>query len=87
MIFRTHFVELVPCASANAQSVVNALLEWFSRFGVVYIWVSDQGSHFKNAVVKDLNDRLQAQHHFTLPYCPWANGTVERVNRDILDVF
>ena len=31
-----------------------------------------------------LKKKLGAHHHFTTPYCPWANGTVEVVNRSIL---
>ena len=27
---------------------------------------------------------LGIQHHITLAYCPWANGSVEIVGRDIL---
>ncbi|KAF0683199.1 Aste57867_24731 [Aphanomyces stellatus] len=30
--------------------------------------------------------RVQGPHEFTLAYCPWRNGTVERLNRDILQV-
>ena len=29
---------------------------------------------------------MNSQHHFVTPYSPWANGTVEVVNRVILDV-
>jgi transposase InsO family protein len=82
----SQYVELVPCASACAAVVIQALLDWFKRFGIVSIWVSDQGSHFKNNVMTELQKRLRSRHHFTTAYCPWANGTVERVNRDILSV-
>ena len=42
------------------------------------MWVlSDGGSHFKNSLMKDLTDALGIEHHITLPYCPWANGSVE----------
>jgi transposase InsO family protein len=79
----SHFCELIPCASANHSVVVDALLQWFSRFGTVQIWISDQGSHFKNAIMAALNEKLQTKHHFTLANCPWSNGTIERLNRDI----
>ena len=29
----------------------------------------------------------KGKHHFTFAYSPWANGSVERVNRTILDLF
>jgi transposase InsO family protein len=67
--------------------VALALQDWFSSYGVVPTWVSDQGSHFKNTVIRELNEKLGAEHKFSLPYCPWSNGTIERVNRDTLNVF
>lgn len=47
-------------------------------------WVSDQGTHFKNQVIDELAKAVGANHHFMTAYCPWANGTVEVVNRLLL---
>ena len=80
----SNFVELIACESAHHFVVVEALLNWFKRFGIVYQHVSDQGSHFKNKVMDELCSRLHIAHHFTTAYTPWANGTVEIVNRHIL---
>jgi transposase InsO family protein len=77
------FVDLVPCDSPTGDVVVNALLRWYGLFGVSLVHVSDQGTHFKNSVVSELNRRLTTKHHFTLPYAPWSNGTVEVVNKEI----
>ncbi|KAH9141701.1 hypothetical protein AeRB84_014147, partial [Aphanomyces euteiches] len=41
---------------------------------------------FKNVAVKALAHKFKVKHDFTLAYCPWRNGTVERMNRDILQV-
>eukprot|EP00300_Choanocystis_sp_HF-7_P042111 c8876_g2_i1.p1 GENE.c8876_g2_i1~~c8876_g2_i1.p1 ORF type:complete len:548 (-),score=66.37 c8876_g2_i1:54-1697(-) len=81
------FVELVPAACATAAVVVQALLGWFSRYGVVSLWVSDQGTHFKNTIVGELARLLKVDHHFTVVYSPWANGVVERENREVVRVF
>ena len=77
------FLELKGTGVANSEVVVETLLDWFKRFGIVPIWVSDRGSHFTSKVLLGLRDRLGAQHHFTTAYCPWANGTAERPNREI----
>ncbi|RAN79793.1 hypothetical protein B5P41_35575, partial [Bacillus sp. SRB_28] len=53
---------------------------------MVFTHVSDQGTHFKNQVVSDLCSRLHISHHFTTAYTPWANGSVEVVNRLLLFV-
>ncbi|KAJ8558819.1 hypothetical protein ON010_g8630 [Phytophthora cinnamomi] len=78
------FVELVPCSAATSSEVFIALTDWFKRYGVVNQWVSDQGSHFKNTLIELLRRKLGAHHHFVTAYSPWANGTVEVVNRLIL---
>ena len=80
------FRELIPAKSADHRAVVTGLLNWFSRYGIAKTTVSDQGSHFKNMVIEDLHRILGIKHHFTTAYVPWANGTVERANRDILFV-
>ncbi len=78
------YVWLIPTADADAESVADALLKWFAAFGVVSNWVSDRGSHFKNELVRILGEATKASHHFTLAYCPWSNGTVEVVCRELL---
>ena len=77
------YVWLLPTTAAYAVCTANSLLSWFSSFTVVEQWVSDQGSHSKNEVVKQLRDRLSTAHHFTLAYSPWSNGTVERICREL----
>ncbi|GMF43511.1 unnamed protein product [Phytophthora lilii] len=82
----THFCELIPADSANSEVVVASILDWFKRFGLPESWESDNGSHFKSEVMASLCERLKAQQAFVPVYTPWINGTVERLNRDILQV-
>lgn len=79
----SHFVELVGSKSTSSDVTVEAILGWFKRYGIVPIWVSDQPTHFRNTVIADLTKRMQCNHHFTTAYTPWANGSVERANRDL----
>ena len=83
----THFVELQGCSSMAADVAAEALLDWFKRYGIVPTWVSDQPTHYRNIVLNTLAQRLTSLHHFTTAYCPWANGTVERANRDLSSIF
>ena len=78
------FRELFLSEVTDARNDVTALLQWFSRLGVVPMTVIDQGPHFKNTVLAELRVRLNTDHHVTTAYVPWANGTVKRANRDIL---
>lgn len=78
------YVWLLPAEVADAETTATALIKWFSVFGVVSDWVSDRGSHFKNELVRQISEVLKSSHHFTLAYCPWSNGTVEVVCRELL---
>ncbi|KAH9105630.1 hypothetical protein AeMF1_018616 [Aphanomyces euteiches] len=78
------FVHLFPAESADATSTATALMGWFTLYGCVETWVTDGGSHFKNEVVEKIRKMVGAHHHITTAYSPWANGTVEVVNRLIL---
>lgn len=82
----THYVELVACDGPTSAVAAGALLDWYSIDGIASVWVSDSGSHFKSQVIADLNRRLNARQGFILAYSPWKNGSVERVNRDIVQV-
>ena len=81
-----NFIRLYGCAEATSFATADAILDWISMFSIPKFFVSDQGSHFKNQTVNELRRLLQVDHHFVTAYCPWANGTVERVNKDILVV-
>ncbi|KAE8963590.1 hypothetical protein PR003_g29766 [Phytophthora rubi] len=82
----THYCELVVADTADSVVTTEALLAWYSRFGLPPEWVSDQGTHFKNEVIAELCRRLKTHQPFTPTYSPWVNGSIERVNRDILQV-
>jgi transposase InsO family protein len=64
------FYELFPCRSADSFVVADALIDWFKRFGTPKVFVSDQGSHFKNRLLSSIADVIGASHHFSLAYVP-----------------
>lgn len=80
----SHFVELVPCHKCDAMSAALAIQDWYKRFGVVPNLNTDQGSHFKNVLIRELCRRWPSNHHFTTSYIKFNNGSVERVNRDLI---
>ncbi|GMF38278.1 unnamed protein product [Phytophthora fragariaefolia] len=82
----THFCELFPCASPTAFVAAESLLEWYKRFGCPDLLMSDQGTHFRNHTIELLCSRLKIEPQFSPVYSPWLNGTVERLNKDILQV-
>ena len=78
------YVWLWPTEEANAACAAEALCVWLGAFGSMDWIVSDQGSHFKNMLIKSLTEEVRVHHHFTTAYCPWANGSVERICREVL---
>ncbi|KAH9067147.1 hypothetical protein Ae201684P_021313 [Aphanomyces euteiches] len=66
----SHYCELVACDAPTSQVCVDALEAWWSRHSMPLVWISDQGSHFKNAVMKALAHKFKPEHEFTLAYCP-----------------
>ncbi|KAH9185665.1 hypothetical protein AeNC1_012358 [Aphanomyces euteiches] len=77
-------VQYTPHVAADTEAFCTAAHRWFDLFGIVKTWVSDQGSHFKNHCVAEMQRVYGAHHHFTLPGCPWSNGTIEIVNKQFL---
>ncbi|GMF57034.1 unnamed protein product [Phytophthora fragariaefolia] len=82
----THYCELVPCATPTSAVAVASILDWHGRFGIPPIWISDQGTHFKNEVLSEVCKRLKSEQRFTGGHSPWVNGSIERVNRDVIQV-
>lgn len=78
------YIWLFPCEAATSEEAANALTTWISSFGGMEWFVTDQGSHFKNCLVKQLTSEFRIHHHFTTAYSSWANGTVERICREVL---
>lgn len=46
--------------------------------------MSDGPTHFKNETIRPVNKGQKVPHHFTLPYCPWYNGAMERLGRELI---
>jgi len=79
----SHFLQLIPCDQDTAFVVAEALLYCYKRFGLSLYHVSDQGTHFKNQVISELNRILQTEHHFVAAYIHPENETTETVNREL----
>ncbi|CEP03568.1 hypothetical protein PBRA_009453 [Plasmodiophora brassicae] len=80
------YVRLVPCQGATSRAAADAINQWIADFETPEYLVTDGGSHFTAEVIKELSRLREIQHHITLAYCPWANGTVERANRTVLNM-
>lgn len=75
-----------PAVTTTAETAAHALLDWCAAFGAPAAFMSDGPTHFKNETIRLLTKGLRIPHHFTLPYCPWSNGAVERLGKELLRV-
>lgn len=48
--------------------------------------MSDRPTHFKNETLRLVSKGLKVPHHFTLAYCLWINGAVERLCLKLIHV-
>lgn len=70
--------------SCTGEFAALVLSQWVAAFGNWQWLVTDQGSHFMNKLHTEMVTKFRTRKHFTTAYTPWANGTVERVNREVL---
>ena len=78
------YIWLWPTAACTSEAAADALCVWLGVLGNMVWLVTDQGSHFKNRLLAALISEIKVHHHFTTAYSPWANGSVERVCREVL---
>ena len=64
-------------AAITATTLFN---EYFCRYGIPGTIVSDQGVHFKNALMHNLQRLIGFNQIFSTTYHPQSNGIVERFN-------
>ncbi|MCG7879549.1 MAG: hypothetical protein JAY78_24875, partial [Candidatus Thiodiazotropha taylori] len=64
----------------DTETVANALIEIFSRTGIPKEILSDQGSNFTSALMRELCKLLNIKKLTSTPYHPEANGLVEKFN-------
>ena len=84
----SRFVELIPCREATPSVVAVMLLDWYKTFGLALNHVSDQDTHFNNQVISELNSLIQNENNFVAACnIHQANGTIEIVNRAILEIW
>lgn len=66
----------------DAATIVKFLFESIiTQYGCPLELVSDQGTHFLNAVIKNLTFYFQIKHRNTTPFNPKANELTEKSNR------
>ena len=82
--YLSNFVVVAPIPDKNAATVAEVFLKQVILvYGPPAVIHSDRGLEFKNKVMAELCDLINAKKIFTTPYHPQADGKVERFNRTI----
>ena len=69
-----------------AGNAATAIIDWSAVFGVPDALMSDGPRHFPNETMRLIAKGLRVPYHFTLPYCPWSNGAIERLGKELLRI-
>ena len=78
--YATRYPEAVPLKNIDTISVAEALMDIFSRVGVPYEILSDNGTQFKSDLMAEIHRLLSIKALYTSPYHAACNGLVERLN-------
>ena len=80
----SRFLELYPVVDTTSGVAADALFQHAGRYGTPSVLISDGGSQYVNAIIKDFALLSGIHHHITLAYSKQENGIVERCNKEIL---
>ena len=81
------WVEAIPTMTNTRREVLRFVTRnIFSRSGCPRAIISDEGSHFDNAIFRALLKTYGVHHRITTPYHPQAKGQVEVSNREVKNI-
>ena len=77
----TRHITAVALPNSTAETTARALFdEFFCKFGIPLVILSDRGTHFQNRLMKNLQYLIGYNHIYNTSYHPQTNGVVERFN-------
>ena len=78
MCLYTKYPEAIALRRVDNESVLDAMVEIFSRHGIPQTILTDQGSVFMSRLTKQLCELLKVKQVRTSPYHPQSDGALER---------
>ncbi|XP_041461225.1 uncharacterized protein LOC121412478 [Lytechinus variegatus] len=79
----TRFPEAFPLRNIKAKTVIDALLVFFTRYGLPQDIQSDRGSNFTSSVFQEVMHQLGIKQVNSSPYHPQSQGALERYHQTL----
>ena len=79
----TRYPAAYPLRSITAKSVVKALTQFISIFGIPKVIQSDQGSNFSSRMFAQVLKQLRVKHNQASAYHPQSQGALERFHQTL----
>ena len=79
----TRYPAAYPLRSITAKSVVKALSQFISIFGIPKVIQSDQGSNFSSHLFVQVLKQLKVQHNMSSAYHAQSQGVLERFHQTL----
>ncbi|CAM4813807.1 unnamed protein product [Rotaria magnacalcarata] len=77
----TRHITALALPNCTAETTARALFDdFFCKFGIPSIILSDRGIHFQNNLMENLQKLIGYNHIYSTAYHPQTNGVVERFN-------
>ena len=78
MCLYTKFPEAIPLRRVDNHTVLDAMMEVFSRYGLLKVILTDQGSVFTSKLTRHMCKTFEVHKVRTSPYHPQSDGALER---------
>ena len=78
MCLYTKFPEAIPLRRVDNHTVLDAMMEVFSRYGLPKVILTDQGSVFTSKLTRHMCKTFEIHKVRTSPYHPQSDGALER---------
>ena len=75
-----------PIKNCKAETIADALLEFFSYTSIPKILRCDNMPAFRSEIITELKNRLGVEIRYSVPHHYQSHGSVERANRTISDI-
>ena len=83
MCMATRFPEAIPLRNIKAQTIIKALVKFFTLVGLPKHIQSDQGSNFMSSVFQQVLHQLKITQHKSSAYHSESQGAIERFHQTL----